>query len=123
MVKTSPSKLAGADSPKSFPERFEVWLINLDPTLGSEIKKARPGVVISPNEINQNLNTIIVAPMTTKNKNYPTHIPLTFQKKEGAIVLEQLRTIDKTRLVKKMGQISHPTAKKVTQNLQELFAF
>jgi len=105
------------------PQRFEVWLINLDPTVGSEIKKTRPGLIISPDEINSNLNTIIVAPLTTKSKNYPTRISLIFQKKSGFIVLEQLRTIDKSRLVKKLGQISHPTAKKTCEKIQELFAF
>lgn len=105
------------------PKRFEVWLINLDPKVGSEIKKTRPGLVISPNEINSNLNTMIIAPMSTKSKNYPTHIPLTFQKKSGFIILEQLRTIDKLRLVKKLGEISQSTAQKTCQKIQELFAF
>ncbi len=86
--------------------RFDVFLINLDPTIGSEIQKTRPCVVISPDEMNKYIATVIVAPMTTKGQSYPTRIACQFQGKDGQIVLDQIRTVDKTRLVKKLGQIS-----------------
>lgn len=94
-------------------KRFDICLINLDPTLGSEIKKMRPCVVISPDEMNRNINTIIVAPMTTKSRKYPTRIKITFEGKEGQIVLDQIRTIDKIRIVKKLGKIHQKTAHEV----------
>ncbi|MGL5034110.1 MAG: type II toxin-antitoxin system PemK/MazF family toxin [Microcystaceae cyanobacterium] len=103
-------------------KRFDVFLVNLDPTIGSEIQKTRPCVVISPNEINRNIATVIIAPMTTKGKNYPTRITCQFQGKEGQIVLDQIRTIDKTRLVKKLGQISLEEQKTVLNTLAEMFA-
>jgi mRNA interferase MazF len=103
--------------------RFEVYLVNLDPTQGSEIKKTRPCLVVSPDEMNHSIRTAIVAPMTTKDKQYPTRIPVTFKGKTGQIVLEQIRTIDKTRLVKKLGEISTPTAKKVAAMLSEMFEY
>lgn len=103
-------------------QRFEVWLINLDPTIGNEIKKTRPCLIISPDEMNRNINTVIIAPMTTKGKRYPTRISCKFQKKDGWIVLDQLRTIDKTRLVSKIGTIDIPTSRAVIATLQEMFA-
>lgn len=102
--------------------RFEIYLIALDPTHGSEINKTRPCVVISPNEMNHYIKTVIVAPMTTKGKIYPTRIPITFNKKEGMIILDQIRTVDKRRLVKKLGNINEPLTKQVLQILQEMFA-
>jgi mRNA interferase MazF len=87
-------------------EQYSICLVNLDPTIGHEIKKTRPCVIISPNEMNQHISTIIIAPMTTKSRVYPTRIPLTFQGKKGWIVLDQIRTIDKKRVVKKLGKIS-----------------
>ena len=101
--------------------RFEVYLINLDPTVGSEIQKTRPAVIISPNEMNS-LNTVIVAPMTTKGKNYPSRINVTFVGKKGKIILDQIRTVDKSRLVKKLGSIDHGTGVIVLETLQEMFS-
>ncbi|NJK52385.1 MAG: type II toxin-antitoxin system PemK/MazF family toxin [Leptolyngbyaceae cyanobacterium SU_3_3] len=103
-------------------KRFDVFLVNLDPTIGSEIQKTRPCVVISPDEINRNIATVIIAPMTTKGKAYPTRIVCQFQGKNGKIILDQIRTIDKTRLVKKLGQISQDEQRVVLNTLAELFA-
>lgn len=102
--------------------RFDVFLVNLDPTIGHEIKKTRPCLVISPNEMNHTISTIIVAPMTTKGRKYPTRITCSFQGKNGQIILDQIRTIDKERLVKKLGVISKNTQAKTLGVLQELFA-
>lgn len=104
-------------------KRFDICLINLDPTLGSEIKKMRPCVVISPDEMNRNINTIIVAPMTTKSRKYPTRIKITFEGKEGQIVLDQIRTIDKIRIVRKLGKIHQKTAHEVLRSLIEMFSY
>jgi mRNA interferase MazF len=103
--------------------RFDVCLVNLDPTIGSEIKKTRPCVVVSPNEMNKYIKTIIIAPMTTKSRNYPSRVPLTFQGKTGQIVLDQIRTIDKARIVKKIGTIHAKTAHKVSEILIEMFSY
>jgi mRNA interferase MazF len=103
-------------------KRFDVFLVSLDPTIGSEIKKTRPCVIVSPDEMNAYIQTVIIAPMTTKGRDYPTRIQLTFQGKRGQIVLDQLRTIDKTRLAKKIGTISDMTSKKLCATLQEMFA-
>ncbi len=103
--------------------RFDVYLINLDPTIGSEIKKIRPCLIISPDEMNRNIHTVIVAPMTTAGKEYPTRISCTFQKKKGQIVIDQIRTIDKSRLIKKLGTIDPNTQLDVIAVLQRLFAF
>ena len=102
--------------------RFDVFLVSLDPTVGHEIKKTRPCLVISPDEMNHNISTVIIAPMTTKGKGYPTRIPCSFQGKRGQIVLDQIRTIDKDRLVKRLGTISRSAQKKVLDILQEMFA-
>jgi mRNA interferase MazF len=102
--------------------RFDVFLVNLNPTIGREIKKTRPCVIISPNEMNHYISTVIVAPMTTKGRSYPTRVVCTFQGKIGQIVLDQIRTVDKTRLVKYQGQISQDVQKKVLRQLAELFA-
>lgn len=104
-------------------ERFDVFLVSLDPTVGSEIKKTRPCLVISPDEMNRNIRTVIIAPMTTAKKDYPTRVPCVFRKKQGQIVLDQMRTIDKTRLVKKLGAIDSNTQLDVITVLQHLFAF
>ena len=103
--------------------RFDVYLINLDPTEGSEIKKTRPCLIISPNEMNRHIRTVIVAPMTTAGKDYPTRVPCTFKKKMGQIVLDQIRKIDKKRLIKKLGMIDPGTQSEVISVLQRLFAF
>ena len=101
--------------------RFDVYLLDLDPTVGSEIKKTKPCIIISPDKMNRYIRTVIVAPMTTKGKTYPTRIPLTFQKKKGQIVLDQIRKIDKTRLVKRLGTISKERQEEVLSILQEMF--
>lgn len=103
-------------------QRFEVFLVNLDPTIGHEIQKTRPCVVVSPNEMNRNIATVMIAPMTTKGRTYPTRVVCHFQGKEGQIVLDQLRTVDKTRLVKKIGEISRPEQRIVLATLAEMFA-
>jgi len=90
-------------------------------TNGSEIKKTRPCVVISPDEMNHNINTVIIAPMTSSIKKYPTRVPVEFQGKKGQIVLDQIRTVDKTRLIKKMGRLKKSTYEKVASTLQEMF--
>ena len=102
--------------------RFEVYLINLDPTVGSEIKKTRPCLVISPDEMNNNIRTVIVAPMTTKGRSYPTRVGCRFKGKSGQVVIDQIRTIDKVRLVKKLGRLDKRSAEKVLDILAEMFA-
>ncbi|MEH1966405.1 MAG: type II toxin-antitoxin system PemK/MazF family toxin [Nostoc sp.] len=102
--------------------RFDVFLVNLDPTIGSEIQKTRPCVVISPDEMNKYIATVIVAPMTTKGQSYPTRVACQFQGKDGQIVLDQIRTVDKTRLVKKLDQIDSDEQKAVLNTLAEMFA-
>ncbi|MDP3480092.1 MAG: type II toxin-antitoxin system PemK/MazF family toxin [Desulfoprunum sp.] len=103
-------------------KRFDVFLINLDPTIGHEIKKSRPCLVISPDEMNQNIATVIIAPMTTKSRNYPTRVSCTFQGTKGRVVLDQIRTVDKTRLIKKLGTIEKQAQQNVLAVLLELFA-
>jgi len=103
-------------------KRFEVYLVNLDPTVGREIKKTRPCLVISPNEMNTHIGTVIVAPMTTQGRSYPTRVSCKFQGKDGQVVLDQIRTVDKTRLVKKLGTINVATQKDVLAVLAEMFA-
>ncbi len=101
---------------------FDVYLVNLDPTVGHEIKKTRPCLVVSPDEMNRNIATVIVAPMTTKGRPYVTRIPCRFAGKEGQIVLDQLRTVDKARLVRRLGRISAETREDVLAVLAQLFA-
>ena len=103
-------------------KRFDVYLTNLDPTIGSEIQKTRPCLIISPDEMNRYIRTVIVAPMTTAGKDYPTRIACQFKKKNGHIVLDQIRTIDKTRLIKNLGSLDAETQLKVISVLQRLFA-
>jgi mRNA interferase MazF len=102
--------------------RFEIYFINLDPTIGSEIKKTRPCVIISPNEMNHNISTLIIAPITSKLKNYPTRIPCKVEGKQGQIVLDQIRTVDKSRLVKKIDTLNKTTQIKVLNILKEMFS-
>jgi mRNA interferase MazF len=104
-------------------KRFDVYLTNLNPTVGSEIQKTRPCLVISPDEMNRHIRTVIIAPMTTAGKDYPTRVSCTFKKKKGQIVLDQIRTIDKTRLLKKIGTIDPDIQLKVITTLQRLFSF
>lgn len=102
-------------------KRFDVHLVNLDPTMGSEIRKTRPCLVISPDEMNRHISTVIVAPMTTKVKPYPTRVACRFDGNDGQIVLDQIRTVDKVRLVKRLGSISAGVQERVLQVLAELF--
>lgn len=101
--------------------RFEVYLVSLDPTIGNEIQKTRPCLVISPDEMNHNLQTVIIAPMTTRGRPYPSRIACRFKGKHGQIVLDQVRTVDRRRLVKKLGRIDSATATAVLDLLQEMF--
>jgi mRNA interferase MazF len=102
--------------------RFEVQLVNLDPTVGREVKKTRLCLVISPDEMNHNISTSIIAPMTTKGRSYPTRVPCRFKGKQGQIILDQIRTVDDRRLVKKLGKIDRRTAMRVLNVLGEMFA-
>jgi mRNA interferase MazF len=102
--------------------RFDVYLIRPVPAGGIEIQKTRPCLVVSPNELNRHIRTVIVAPMTTKGHHYPTQIPCRFQSKVGQIALDQMRTVDHARLIKKLGKIDNETAGRVVTALQELFA-
>lgn len=103
-------------------KRFDVYLVKLDPTIGSEIQKTRPCLIISPDEMNPFIRTVIVAPMTTKGTAYPTRVDCRFHRKQGQIVLDQIRTVDKTRLVKKLGRIDKQTQAEVLSVLSEMFA-
>ena len=103
-------------------KRFEVYLINLDPTVGSEIKKTRPCLVVSPDEMNRHIRTVIVAPMTTKGRQYPTRVPCRFRGKAGQVVLDQIRTVDAGRMVRKLGRLDADTGAKVLAVLGEMFA-
>jgi len=100
--------------------QYEVYLISLDPTIGHEIKKARPCVIISPDEMNKNISTVIIAPMTTQSRFYPTRIPLKFTGKEAWIVLDQLRSVDRKRLIEKLGKINQKTINQVKFIIKEM---
>jgi len=102
--------------------RGEVWLVALDPTVGSEIQKTRPCVVVSPPEMHDHLRTVLVAPMTSKGREAPFRIPVTFKRKHGLILLDQIRAIDKVRLVKKEGSVADETLSDTLRTLQEVFA-
>ena len=102
-------------------KRFEVHLVNLDPTIGREIKKTRPCLIVSPDEMNRHIATVIVAPMTTKGRPYPTRIACRFQGKDGQIVLDQIRTVDKRRLVKRLGRVSPAAQRATLAGLLEMF--
>jgi len=101
--------------------RFEVWLVTLDPTVGSEIRKTRPSLVISPDELNRHIQTVIIAPMTTKGRVYPSRVACVFEGKAGQIVLDQMRTVDKSRLVKRLGRLDTRTQRNVFKGLEALF--
>jgi mRNA interferase MazF len=103
-------------------KRFDIYLVALDPTLGREIKKTRPCVIISPDEMNEYISTVIVAPMTTQTRDYPSRVPCEFRKKRGQVVLDQIRTVDRIRLVKKMGQIEERVGHQILNILAEIFA-
>jgi mRNA interferase MazF len=101
--------------------QYQIILVNLDPTIGSEIKKTRPCVVISPNEMNKFLNTVVIAPMTTSSKNYPTRIEIKHENKIGWIVLDQIRTIDKQRIIKDLGRLTKPEINVLKSVLKETY--
>ncbi len=102
-------------------KRFEVWLVNLDPTPGSQIKKTRPTVIVSPDELNKHLRTVIVVPLTT-GKTYPFRVPTHLAGQPGTAAVDQIRTVDKQRLVKKLGSLSTKTRQTLLNTLAELFA-
>ena len=104
------------------PKRDEVWLVELDPSRGSEIRKTRPCLIVSPDEMNCHLMTPIVAPMTTAERAYPTRVAVTFQGKKGQVALDQIRAVDRQRLLKKLGSVSPKTAVVVSATLAEMFA-
>jgi len=100
--------------------QYDIFLISLDPTVGHEIKKSRPCVIVSPDELNRNIQTIIIAPMTTKSRTYPTRVPIHFEGKAGWIVLDQIRTVDQTRLIKKLGEVDGRTVQKIKTVIKEM---
>jgi mRNA interferase MazF len=102
--------------------RFDVFLVGLDPTIGSEIQKSRPCLIISPDEMNRHIKTVIIAPMTTQGRKYPTRVACEFQGKQGQVVLDQIRTVDKSRLIRKLGRIDSQTEMKVLSVLHEMFS-
>ncbi len=104
-------------------KRFEIWLANLDPTVGKEIKKTRPCLVLSPNEANRYLDTIVAVPLTSTLRSYPTRVDCLFKKKSGQLAIDQIRTLDKVRLVKKLGALEDSTCRKVCSVLLEYFAY
>ena len=101
--------------------QYQIVLVNLDPTIGSEIKKTRPCVIISPNEMNKYLRTVVISPMTTKSKKYPTRIEVKHDSKIGWIVLDQIRTVDKQRIIKVLGRLSKPEIKELKAILKETY--
>lgn len=105
----------------SYPRRDEVWLIALDPSKGSEIRKTRPCLVVSPDEMNEPLQTVLVAPMTTTMRSYPTRVSIAFRSKTGQVALDQLRAVDRQRLVRRLGAISTKSALQISQVLVEMF--
>ena len=103
-------------------KRFDVYLVNLDPTKGSEIKKTRPCLIISPDEMNLHIRTVIIAPMTTKGRDYPTRVTCHLEGMEGQVVLDQIRTVDKSRLMKRLGRLGRSLESKVLETLARMFA-
>ena len=101
--------------------RFDVYLVTLDPTQGHDIRKTRPCTVISPDEMNRHIGTVIIAPMTTKGRAYPSRIDCTFQGKQGQVVLDQIRTVDKSRLVKRLGKLTPGISNRIAEVLVEMF--
>lgn len=103
--------------------RFDVVLVSLDPTRGSEIRKTRPCVVVSPDEMNRHIRTVIVAPMTSTLRDYPTRVSLTFQRRRGQVVLDQIRTVDRARLISRLGRLPEPRCREVADVLLRMFAY
>jgi len=103
--------------------RFDVHLVDLDPTQGSESRKTRPCVVVSPDEMNRHIRTVIIAPMTSVRRRYPTRVDITFQRRKGQVVLDQVRTVDKSRLVSRLGRLPEARAREVSAVLVRMFSF
>ena len=103
--------------------RFDVHLVDLDPTRGSEIRKVRPCVVVSPDEMNRHVRTVIIAPMTSVRRAHPTRIDVTFQRKRGQVALDQIRTVDASRLVKRLGRLPEARARQIADVLVEMFTY
>lgn len=101
-------------------KQYDVFLISLDPTIGHEIKKARPCVIVSPNEMNKYISTVIIAPMTSQSHPYPTRVPIKFKGKDGWVVLDQIRTVDKKRLIKKLGRIEQNAINNIKSIIKEM---
>ncbi|GMO43989.1 MAG: type II toxin-antitoxin system PemK/MazF family toxin [Termitinemataceae bacterium] len=101
-------------------KQYEIYLVDIEPTIGHEIQKARPCVIVSPNEMNEHIETIIIVPMTTKSHKYPTRIEINFQNKTGWIVLDQIRTVDKRRLIKKIGELNKSKATEIKNIIMEM---
>lgn len=107
----------------AIPQRFEIWLINLDPTIGSEIRKTRPCLIVSPKEMNNHLATLIIAPLTSTLKGWPMRVATTFEGQKGEVALDQIRTIDRHRLIKRLGVLTPRTSQKISEKLVEMFAY
>jgi mRNA interferase MazF len=105
------------------PKRFDVWLVSLDPTKGSEIRKARPCVVVSPDEMNGFLRTVIIAPMTTAERSYPSRVPVEFDGKTGQIALDQIRCVDRIRLLRHLGVLPITTARRLSATAVRMLAY
>ncbi len=105
------------------PRRFDVYLVNLDPTQGAEIRKARPCVVVSPDEMNRHIRTVIIAPMTSTRRQYPSRVDISFRRKKGQVALDQIRAIDKGRLARRLGRLPEARARQVSAVLVEMFAY
>ena len=103
--------------------RFDVYLVNLDPTRGSQIRQTRPCAVVSPDEMNRYIRTVIIAPMTSDRRDTPTRVDITFQRKKGQMVLDQIRTVDKSRLLRRLGRLPEARARDVSATLVEMFAY
>ena len=105
----------------AYPRRDEIWLVSLDPTQGSGMPKTRPALIVSPNESNEHLRTVIVAPLTSTERPYPTRIQITFRKRRGQVALDQIRAVGRQRLVRKLGGAAASTAENVSSALVEMF--
>lgn len=103
-------------------KRAEVWLVRLDPVLGAEIGKARPAVIVSPDEANAALRTVLVAPLTSVRRRWPTRVPAVFEGQDGDVALDQMRAVDKVRLARRLGTLSEGEMAEVCLRLQEMFA-
>ncbi len=102
-------------------KQYQIVLVNLDPTLGSEIQKTRPCVIVSPNEINDHLRTVVIAPMTSTSRKYPTRVKVKHQSQEGWVVIDQIRTIDKIRIVKPLGSLTEKEIRECKRIIRETF--